>query len=89
MLRHHDTILVCARQGNPNSSGLLLQCGHNDSGQKEMEPYQWFLLGMMVAWMPALVVLAVMLRRAFTKHTEAGTEGRAGKRHWRNRRSDA
>jgi hypothetical protein len=80
---------VIARQGNPNSSGLLLQIGDNDSGQKEMQPYEWFLLGMMVAWIPALVVLAVMLRRAFTKPTEAGTEGRTRKRHWWNRGSDA
>jgi hypothetical protein len=28
-----------------------------------MEPYQWFLLGMMVAWTPSLVALAVMLRK--------------------------
>jgi hypothetical protein len=24
-----------------------------------MEPYQWFLLGVMVAWTPSLIVLAV------------------------------
>jgi hypothetical protein len=29
-----------------------------------MEPYQWFFLGMMVAWTPALVVLALLLSRA-------------------------
>jgi hypothetical protein len=29
-----------------------------------VEPYQWFLLGMMVAWTPTLVVLALLLRRA-------------------------
>jgi hypothetical protein len=52
---------VIARPGNPSSSGLLLQIGDNDSRQKEMQPYEWFLLGMMVAWIPALVVLAVML----------------------------
>jgi hypothetical protein len=28
-----------------------------------MEAYQWFLLGMMVAWTPSLVVLSVMLRK--------------------------
>jgi len=28
-----------------------------------MEAYQWFLLGMMVAWTPGLLVLALMLRR--------------------------
>jgi hypothetical protein len=28
-----------------------------------MESYQWFLLGMMVAWTPALLVLALMLRQ--------------------------
>jgi hypothetical protein len=44
-----------------------------------MQPYEWFLLGMMVAWTPAVVVLAVMLRRAFTKPTEAGTEGAPAK----------
>jgi len=29
-----------------------------------LAPYQWFLLGMLVAWTPGLVVLALMLRRA-------------------------
>jgi hypothetical protein len=29
-----------------------------------MEAYQWFLFGMMVAWTPSLVVLAVLLRKA-------------------------
>ena len=77
------------RRATQISSGLLLQCGDNDSGQKEMQPYQWFLLGMMVAWTPALVVLAVMLRRAFTKPTEAETKGRTRKRHWWNRGWDA
>jgi len=28
-----------------------------------MKTYQWFLLGMMVAWTPSLLVLALMLRR--------------------------
>ena len=28
-----------------------------------MEAYQWFLLGMMVAWTPGLLALAVMLWR--------------------------
>ena len=28
-----------------------------------MRAYQWFLLGMMFAWTPSLLVLAVMLRR--------------------------
>jgi hypothetical protein len=28
-----------------------------------MEAYQWFLLGMMVAWTPSLLTLAIMLRR--------------------------
>jgi len=28
-----------------------------------MEAYQWFLLGMMVAWTPGLLVLALMLRQ--------------------------
>jgi len=29
-----------------------------------MEPYKWFLLGLMVSWTPSLVILAVMLSRA-------------------------
>jgi hypothetical protein len=28
-----------------------------------MEPYHWFFLGMMVAWTPGLVVLALLLSR--------------------------
>ena len=28
-----------------------------------MKAYQWFLLGMMVAWTPGLLALAIMLRR--------------------------
>jgi hypothetical protein len=28
-----------------------------------MEAYQWFLLGMMVAWTPGLLALALMLRQ--------------------------
>jgi hypothetical protein len=28
-----------------------------------MDPYQWFLLGMMVAWTPGLVALMLMLTR--------------------------
>jgi hypothetical protein len=28
-----------------------------------MDPYQWFFLGMMVAWTPGLVALALMLSR--------------------------
>jgi hypothetical protein len=29
-----------------------------------MEAYQWFLLGMMVAWMPGLLALALLLWRS-------------------------
>jgi len=29
-----------------------------------MEPYQWFLLGIMIAWTPGLVVLAILLARS-------------------------
>ena len=36
-----------------------------------MQSYQWFLLGMMVAWTPGLVILAVMLRPAVTERTGA------------------
>jgi hypothetical protein len=37
-------------------------CVSNTEGAV-MEGYQWFLLGMMVAWTPGLVVLALMLRK--------------------------
>ena len=35
------------------------------SGRVEaaMQPYQWFLLGVMVAWTPGLVALALTLRQ--------------------------
>ena len=29
-----------------------------------MEAYQWFLLGMMIAWIPGLLVLALLLWRS-------------------------
>jgi hypothetical protein len=29
-----------------------------------MQPYQWFLMGLMASWTPSLVILAVMLSRA-------------------------
>ena len=32
------------------------------AGDRIMEDYQWFFLGVMVAWTPSLVVLALMLR---------------------------
>lgn len=35
-----------------------------------MGPYHWFLLGMMAAWMPALVVLALLLWRAASMDTQ-------------------
>jgi hypothetical protein len=38
-----------------------------------MEAYQWFLLGMMVAWLPSLLVLAVMLRRSDRDDSEVRT----------------
>jgi len=38
-----------------------------------MEPYQWFLLGMMVAWTPGLLILALMLRKRHVKHKQHTT----------------
>jgi len=35
-----------------------------------MQAYQWFLFGMMVAWMPGLVALALMLRRHVTDNLD-------------------
>jgi hypothetical protein len=33
-----------------------------------MEPYQWFLVGVMAAWTPGLVALAVMLGLSNSEH---------------------
>jgi hypothetical protein len=35
-----------------------------EAGAGTMGPYQWFFLGMMVAWTPGLVALALILSRA-------------------------
>jgi hypothetical protein len=35
-----------------------------------MESYQWFLLGVMAAWTPGLLVLALMLRRRNIGHAQ-------------------
>jgi len=45
-----------------------------------MEAYQWFLLGMMVAWTPGLVVLALTLRRRHDPIHGRGPE-RADRQH--------
>jgi hypothetical protein len=39
-----------------------------------MQAYQWFLLGMLVAWTPGLIVLAVMLRQASAALSEIETK---------------
>jgi hypothetical protein len=38
--------------------------GGGEAGAGTMDPYQWFFLGMMVAWTPGLVALALILSRA-------------------------
>ena len=38
-----------------------------------MENYQWFLLGMIVAWTPGLLVLALVLRRHSVSEDGADT----------------
>jgi hypothetical protein len=40
-------------------------------GNAAMEALKWFLLGMMVAWTPGLLALALMLRR---HHIEQNTD---------------
>ena len=52
-LQYNNTV----RFGNKFPSVLI-------AGVGTMDPYQWFLLGMMVAWTPGLVALALMLSRA-------------------------
>jgi hypothetical protein len=37
-----------------------------------MEPYQWFLLGVMAAWTPGMIVLALFLWRTPTPEMEPG-----------------
>jgi hypothetical protein len=34
-----------------------------------MDAYQWFLLGMMVVWMPGLLVLALLLWRSMGQNS--------------------
>jgi hypothetical protein len=36
-----------------------------------MESFQWFLLGLMVAWTPGMLVLALMLRQNFIDQNSA------------------
>jgi hypothetical protein len=49
---------------NPLKKNNFDKCNNGtNGGEMRMEPYQWFLLGMMVAWTPSLVALAVMLRK--------------------------
>jgi hypothetical protein len=40
------------------------EAGRQEPGAGTMDPYQWFFLGMMVAWTPGLVALALILSRA-------------------------
>jgi hypothetical protein len=66
--------------------GADLPSDHRDgSGQDAaMEAYQWFLLGMMVAWTPGLLVLALMLRRRNIGHDplhERGAQRADRRRH--------
>ena len=51
-----------------------------------MEPYQWFLLGVMVAWTPGLLMLALVLRRRHDPFHERGPE--LADRHHRARAKD-
>jgi hypothetical protein len=39
------------------------EAGRQEPGAT-MDPYHWFFLGMMVAWTPGLVALALILSRA-------------------------
>jgi hypothetical protein len=41
-----------------------------------MENYQWFLLGLMAAWTPGLLVLALLLRRHNIDQDYADSSGR-------------
>lgn len=41
-----------------------------------MQSYQWFLLGVLSAWTPGLVILAVMLKHAFAASADGGAERR-------------
>jgi hypothetical protein len=36
-----------------------------------MEAYQWFLLGLLVVWMPGLLVLALLLWRSIVGQNSA------------------
>jgi hypothetical protein len=51
------------RSGIGQNLPFILIIGKKLAGGAAMEAYKWFMLGMMVAWMPSLLVLALMLRR--------------------------
>jgi hypothetical protein len=38
-----------------------------------MQAYHWFVLGMLVAWIPGLLVLAAMLRLSHRHETESAS----------------
>jgi hypothetical protein len=40
-----------------------------------MEPYQWFLLGIMVAFTPSLLVLGVLLARSVDQPGDTADHG--------------
>ena len=58
-------MIQLAREQNPFP--VVLPSAANTGGKAgvgTMDSYQWFLLGMMAAWTPGLVALALMLAHA-------------------------
>ena len=61
--------------GGPSRNGITLVAvvhwEYLQGWDAAMEPYQWFLLGLMVAWTPGLLALGFMLWRRHIDQTRA------------------
>jgi hypothetical protein len=51
-------------RGPQRNASLIVQLLTSWWGVTAMEAYQWFLLGMMIAWIPGLLALALLLWRS-------------------------
>jgi hypothetical protein len=61
---------VNAVDKNVSHTGIGAGLPSDHRGDAVMESYQWFLLGVMVAWTPGLLVLALLLRRRNIGHVQ-------------------
>jgi hypothetical protein len=64
---------MCLNETAPVNEMLI---GKADGWDAAMENYQWFLLGLMAAWTPGLLVLALLLWRHNVDQDYADSSGR-------------